>query len=130
VFGAPPELAALNAIVHPAVGRLRDAALARERTAGTPLVVCDIPLLFEAGLAGTVDAIILVDAPRDVRLDRLVRDRGLAPAEAMEMVASQMPAELKRARADVVIDNAGSPESLAVRVDEVWRALQRTPPSP
>jgi len=124
VFGAPAELEALNAIVHPEVARLRDAALARERAAGAPLVVCDIPLLFEAGLAGSVDAIVLVDAPRDLRLDRLVRERGLDPAEAAEMIAAQMPAELKRARAQFVIENAGSVEALAARVDEVWRALQ------
>ncbi|MBI3567876.1 MAG: dephospho-CoA kinase [Gemmatimonadetes bacterium] len=124
VFGAPLELDALNAIVHPAVGRLRDVALDRQRAAGAPVVVCDIPLLFEAGLTGSVDTILLVDAPRDVRLDRLVRDRGLAPAEAMQMIAAQMPAELKRARADVVIDNDGSREDLAARVDAAWRALQ------
>ena len=124
VFGAPAELDALNAIVHPEVGRLRDLALAHHRAAGAPLVVCDIPLLFEAGLADTVDTIVLVDAPRDLRLDRLVRGRGLGPAEASEMIAAQLPAERKRERARFIIDNAGSRDALAARVDEVWQALQ------
>lgn len=124
VFGSATERGALNAIVHPEVGRRRDLALARQRAAGAPLVVCDIPLLFEAGLAHTVDTIVLVDAPSDLRLERLVRDRGLAPAEAMQMIAAQMPAELKRAKAHFIVDNTGSHDALAARVDEVWRALQ------
>ena len=124
VFGHPDELHALNAIVHPEVGRLRDAELAHQRAAGTPLVVCDIPLLFEAGLTGTVDAIILVDAPVEVRLDRLVRDRGLAPGAAVQMIAAQMPAERKRAKAHYVIENTGDRDALSARVAEVWRALR------
>lgn len=124
VFGTAAELDALNAIVHPEVGRRRDLALARHRADGVPLVVCDIPLLFEAGLADRVDTIVLVDAPLELRLDRLVRDRGLAPAEARRMIAAQLPAERKRARADFIVDNSGSRDALAARVDEVWRALQ------
>ena len=95
------------------------------------IVVSDIPLLFENGLADGFDRIVLVDAPRPLRLDRLVRDRGLRETEAMAMIAQQMPADLKRARADFVIDNDGTREALEQRVDDVWRALSaeadRTP---
>jgi dephospho-CoA kinase len=125
VFGDPAELEALNAVVHPEVARLRDAALAEARARGDRVVVCDVPLLFERDLAGDFDAVVLVDAPRDLRLERIVHDRGLREDEAMAMVAAQMPAELKRARADHVIENAGTREALAARVDEVWRALER-----
>lgn len=124
VFGDPHELEALNAIVHPEVGRLRDAAVAAARARGDAVVVCDIPLLFEKDLAGEFDAIVLVDAPRTVRLERLVHDRGLREPEAMAMLAAQMPAELKRARADYVIDNDGTRAELEARVDAVWEALQ------
>jgi len=124
VFADAAELEALNAIVHPEVGRLRDAAVAAARARGDAIVVCDIPLLFEKDLAGGFDAIVLVDAPRSVRLERLVRDRGLREPEAMAMLAAQMPAELKRARADHVIDNDGSLSALEARVDAVWDALQ------
>ncbi|GLC26056.1 dephospho-CoA kinase [Roseisolibacter agri] len=124
VFGDPRELEALNGIVHPEVGRLRDAAVAAARARGDAIVVCDIPLLFEKDLAGEFDAIVLVDAPRTVRLERLVHDRGLREPEAMAMLAAQMPAELKRARADYVIDNDGTRAELAARVDAVWEALQ------
>ena len=123
VFGQPEELHELNAIVHPEVARMRDELVAEARARGDRVVVCDIPLLFEANLADGFDRILLVDAPRPVRLERLVRDRGLRETEAMQMIAQQMPADLKRARADFVIDNDGTRESLEHRVDEVWRAL-------
>jgi dephospho-CoA kinase len=125
VFGDPRELEALNAIVHPVVRRLWEDELAGARARGDRIVISDIPLLFERGLAGRFDRIILVDAPSTVRLERLIRDRGLSEAEASRMLAAQMPAEAKRERADFVIDNAGSREALRARVDEVWDALQR-----
>jgi dephospho-CoA kinase len=116
---------ALNAIVHPEVARLREATVAAHQKAGAALVVCDIPLLFEAGLEGNVDTIILVDAPEAVRRERLMRNRGLSAAEADAMMAAQMPAEAKRARADFVIENAGTRAALDAEVDRVWAQLQR-----
>lgn len=123
VFGDENELAALNAIVHPEVGRLRDELVAAARARGDRIVICDIPLLFEKRLTEEFDVLILVDAPRPIRLERLVRDRGLNEADAMQMIAAQMPADLKRARADVVIDNVGTMRQLEQRVDEVWNWL-------
>jgi len=125
VFHDPDELEALNAIVHPEVARLRDEAVAAARARGDRVVVCDIPLLFERNLADEFDVVVLVDAPRDLRLERLVRDRDLVEADAMAMIAAQMPAELKRARADVVIDNDATPAALAERVSALWTSLQR-----
>jgi dephospho-CoA kinase len=89
-------------------------------------VVCDIPLLFERKMTGKFDRIVLVDAPRPVRLERLVRDRGLRETEAMDMIVAQMPAELKRARADFVIDNDSTLTQLDARVSEVWSVLQQS----
>ncbi len=125
VFANPADRTALDAIVHPAVKAGRDALLAAARARGERVVVCDIPLLFEAGLTGDVDVIVLVDAPRDIRLERLVRDRGLSRADAAAMIDAQMPAEPKRARADYVIDNTGTLDELAARVDLTWRALEQ-----
>ena len=124
VFDHADELEALNAIVHPEVARLRDGALAEARARGARVVVSDVPLLFERDLAGEYDLVVLVDAPRELRLERLVHDRGLREPEAMAMIAAQMPAELKRARADYVVENAGTREALAARVDAVWQALE------
>ena len=125
VFADQSELDALNRIVHPGVARLRDREIARAKERGDPIVVCVIPLLFERNLADEYDAIVLVDAPRPVRLERLVATRGLEETDAMNMIASQMPAELKRARADYCIDNDGSLEDLEREVDALWSSLQR-----
>jgi dephospho-CoA kinase len=128
VFGFPEELEALNEMVHPEVGRMRDRLVGDARQRGDRIVVCDIPLLFEKNLVGDFDRIVLVDAPRDVRLDRLVKDRGLRETEAMEMIAAQMPAELKRARADFIVDNGGSLTELEEQVAAVWSALEQEAP--
>ncbi len=125
VFGTPSELEALNDIVHPHVRAMRDELIEQARARGDQIVVCDIPLLFERGLVNDFDRIVLVDAPREVRLERLVRDRKLSHADAMEMIAAQMPSELKRARANYVIENASTLQALAGRVEEIWSALQR-----
>jgi dephospho-CoA kinase len=125
VFTDQNELDALNRIVHPGVTRLRDREIAKARERGDPIVVCVIPLLFERNIVEEFDAIILVDAPRPLRLERLVATRGLEETEAMNMIASQMPAELKRARADYCIDNKGSLEELERDVDALWSSLQR-----
>jgi dephospho-CoA kinase len=125
VFGRPGELEALNAIVHPEVARLRDEEVAAARARGDRIIICDIPLLFEAGLEDGFDRIILVDAPPEVRLDRLVRDRGMDAAEARRMIAAQMPAEHKRGRVDFIVENVGDRRELDARVGAVWSALER-----
>ncbi|MBA3889622.1 MAG: dephospho-CoA kinase [Gemmatimonadaceae bacterium] len=125
VFDEPDELEQLNAIVHPEVERLRQQDIADAEARGDRVVVCDIPLLFERHLADRFDTIILVDAPRPMRLERLVRDRGLTETDAMAMIAAQMPAELKRARADIIIDNDGSLDDLAMRAAEAWATLDQ-----
>ncbi|MFW5947593.1 MAG: dephospho-CoA kinase [Gemmatimonadota bacterium] len=114
----------LEAIVHPEVARLRAAAEARLREAGADLVVHDIPLLFEVGLEHEFDVIVLVDAPADVREERLVRYRGLARDEARAMIDAQMPAAPKRDRADIVIENDGTMAELRERAARVWRELR------
>lgn len=123
VFQDRGELEALNEIVHPEVARLREELMTEARARRDRIVVSDIPLLFENNMADDFDCIVLVDAPRPSRLDRLVRTRGLHETEAMEMIAAQMPAELKRARADFVIDNTGSLVELEARLEETWDAL-------
>lgn len=126
VFADQAELEELNDIVHPEVERMREELVDAARSRGDRIVVCDIPLLFEKRLTEQFDAIVLVDAPRPVRLDRLVRERELPATEAMAMIAAQMPAELKRARADIVIDNDGSLTALDRHVASAWDDLMRS----
>jgi dephospho-CoA kinase len=125
VFADQSELDALNRIVHPGVTRLRDREVARARERGDQLVICVIPLLFERNLVDEFDAIVLVDAPRPLRLERLVATRGVEETDAMNMIAAQMPAELKRARADYCIENDGSLDKLGRDVDALWSSLRR-----
>jgi dephospho-CoA kinase len=124
VFANPAERAALDAIVHPVVKARRDALLDRERESGAAVVVCDIPLLFENRLEAEFDVIILVDAPRELRLARIERDRGLPRDEAIAMIDAQQPSAEKRARAHFVIDNDDTMETLRARLETVWRAIQ------
>jgi dephospho-CoA kinase len=125
VFADHDQLEELNQIVHPEVERLRAKLVEQARKRGDRIVVCDIPLLFERHMTDRFDRIVLVDASRAVRLERLVKDRGLRETDAMEMIAAQMPAELKRARADFVLDNDGTLTQLERRVHDVWLALER-----
>ncbi|MGC5400333.1 dephospho-CoA kinase [Streptomyces sp. DT20] len=123
VFSDTARLAALNAIVHPLVGA-RSAEL--ERAAGTgSVVVHDVPLLTENGLAPLYDLVIVVDAAPATQLDRLVRLRGMTEADARARMAAQATREERLAVADLVIDNDGPVEALAPQVREVWSELVR-----
>ena len=123
VFSSDSERAALNAIVHPEVKRLRNQLVAEARGRGDTIVVSAIPLLFEVGMEKEFDRVILVDAPDDVRLSRLVHRRGLSTAEAQRMMAAQMPASAKRPRADIVIENHHDLKALRRAVERVWHDL-------
>lgn len=125
VFADHDQLEELNQIVHPEVERLRARLVEQARRRGDRVVVCDIPLLFERHMTDRFDRIVLVDSHRAIRLERLVRERGLRETEAMDMIAAQMPAELKRARADFVIDNDGTLAQLERQVHDVWSSLLR-----
>ena len=113
----------LEAIVHPAVGAemLR---LMQEQAETDHIVIYDVPLLVEAGRKG-YGAVIVVDVEPDVAVERLVRGRGMDEADARARIANQASRESRRVVADVVIDNGGTPEDLAVRVAEVWEWLER-----
>ncbi len=125
VFSDPDARRRLEAIIHPEVGRLREREERRLRDQGAEIVVHDVPLLFEVGLQDDFDMIVLVDAPRELRVERLVRDRDLGTEEARRLVAAQMPASGKRGRADIVIDNADTLDALEDRAGEVWREILR-----
>ncbi|BFV59910.1 dephospho-CoA kinase [Kitasatospora sp. CMC57] len=123
VFADPERLAALNAIVHPLV-RSRSAEL--EAAAGDrDVVVHDVPLLVENGLAPLYEQVVVVDADDETRIDRLVRLRGMTEAEARARMAAQADRETRLAVADLVIDNSGSLDELVPRVQELWETLQK-----
>ncbi|MCR8576101.1 dephospho-CoA kinase [Streptomyces sp. Isolate_219] len=122
VFSDPEKLKALNAIVHPLVGA-RSAEL--EASAGPDAVVVhDVPLLTENGLAPLYDLVVVVDAAPQTQLDRLVRLRGMAEDEAKSRMAAQATREQRLAVADLVIDNDGPLEALEPQVRTVWERLR------
>ncbi|GAU68361.1 dephospho-CoA kinase [Streptomyces sp. NBRC 110611] len=123
VFADPEKLKALNAIVHPLVGA-RSAEL--EAAAGPDAVVVhDVPLLAENGLAPLYELVIVVDAAPQTQLDRLVRLRGMAEDEAKARMAAQATREQRLAVADLVIDNDGPLEDLEPQVRAVWERLRQ-----
>ena len=125
VFADAAARRRLEAIVHPRVAELQTAraeALS-ERRPPPPMIVHDVPLLFEAGLAEAMDAVVVVDAPLQTRIERVVAGRGLDAEEVRRRDAAQWPAERKRAQADVVIENDGDPRRLEARVAEAWPRL-------
>ncbi|MYD15145.1 MAG: dephospho-CoA kinase, partial [Gemmatimonadetes bacterium] len=124
VFRDEEALRALEAIVHPEVRRLRDEWTVEQREAGAEVVVWEIPLLFETGIEGEADVVVVVDAPPEVRLRRIVETRGLGEDEAEAVMEAQMAAGEKRRRADVVVENAGGREELAARAAEVLGVLR------
>jgi dephospho-CoA kinase len=96
-----------------------------ERIATAPpgtVVVQDVPLLAETGQAGAYDLVVVVEAPEELRLQRLARDRGMPAEQARARMATQASDEQRRAIADVVLVNDGSPDDLRARVDALWRA--------
>jgi dephospho-CoA kinase len=122
VFADPAALADLNAIVHPLVRARSEALTASAAARGVAAVVQDVPLLVETGLAGGYDKVIVVEAPLELRLQRLA-GRGLDAETARARIAAQATDEQRRAVADIVIDNSGSPAELAARVDAAWASL-------
>lgn len=124
VFADPEARAGLEAIVHPAVAALREKEERAARGRGEAVLVAEVPLLFETGMADDFDVLVLVDAPEATRQMRLVGDRGLDPDEARRVIGAQMPSALKRARADVVIDNTGSVAELEERAAALWEQIQ------
>ena len=125
VFGNHEALARLNAIVHPEITRL---AAEREAAAGAAdagaVVVHDIPLLVETGQEDAFHILVVVDAPADLRIRRLVENRGLTLPQARQRVAVQATDAVRREAADILLSGAGTEEALRAGVDALWARLQ------
>ncbi len=123
-FAGPEALADLNAITHPAIRAVMAERIAAQADTDN-VVVVDIPLLAEGGPAAYgLSGVIVVDAPVEVAIQRLVEARGLGETDARARVAAQASREDRRQLADVVIDNGGSRQDLARQVDDVWRWME------
>ena len=122
VFADPQQRQRLESIIWPLVA---EASAALAATAGPDdLVVHDIPLLVETGQQGSFDAVLVVDAPVETQVERLVRDRGMSEDEARSRIAAQATREQRLAAATHVIENTGTIEDLRRRVAEVVAELR------
>lgn len=126
VFTDAEALKALNAIVHPEVARLSAERIAGALASGAPLVVYDVPLLYENGLERRFPEVIVVHAPPEQQRARVAARDGLAPAEIEARIAAQLPLEEKMKRADHLIDNGGTIEETRARVEALWRELTQS----
>ncbi|MET2715057.1 dephospho-CoA kinase [Streptomyces harbinensis] len=122
VFADAGRRAALNAIVHPLVAR-RSAQL-RAAAPQDAVVVHDVPLLTENGLADQYDLVVVVDASPEVQLERLTGLRGMSEEDARARMAAQATREQRLAIADEVLHNDGTREELAAQVDRLWERLR------
>jgi len=126
VFAGPPagpcERKYLEQLTHPEIGRLLAREAERLAASGSVAAALDAPLLLEAGWDKLCNALVFVDAPRELRLAR-ARKRGwtVADFEARERV--QQSVDAKRQRADVIVDNSGSPDQTRVQVERLWDSL-------
>lgn len=120
VFADADRRRRLEAITHPRISALMAERIAEAVTAAPPLVVVDIPLLFENGRSGMVEGVLVVYADAATQLRRLLDRDGLGEADARRRIAAQMPVEEKRRLATWVIDNRGDLEATRGLVDAWW----------
>ena len=122
VFSNPEERKALEALTHPAI-RAEMKQRMEELEAADPhrLVVADIPLLYESGLDPLYERIMVVYVPREVQLTRLMLRDGLSKEAAEQRISAQMDIEIKKERADILIDNSGGLEETKRQIDDFWR---------
>lgn len=123
VFADPSRRKVLEQIIHP---RVFQRALEIDASAGEhDVVINDIPLLVETNQADRFDAVVVVDVPTELQVERMVRDRGMSAEEAEGRIAAQATREQRLAVATYVVENTGSLEDLRKRVEQVWEQLPR-----
>ena len=123
VFADPEQRARLNEIIHPRVGaRMSELEQAADPTA---IVVHDVPLITENGLASAYDVVVVVDVPPRTQIDRLVKQRGMTRDQAKARIAAQATREQRLAIADMVVDNSSSLTELDRQVGDLWAELRR-----
>jgi dephospho-CoA kinase len=125
VLGDDAALASLEAIVHPLVSKVRDTFLAEAQARGAPVVVLDVPLLFETGGQQNCDAVVVVSAPPEMQRRRAFERPGMTEEKFIALVAKQMPDAEKRQRADFVVDSSQSFDHARAQVRDILRVVAK-----
>jgi dephospho-CoA kinase len=120
-------LARLEAVVHPLVGKARDKFLAEAEASGTPVVLLDIPLLFEIGNECNCDAVVVVSAPAEVQRARAFDRPGMTEEKFAALIAKQLPDAEKRRRADFIVDSSRGFDHARAQVRDILRAVATMP---
>lgn len=122
-FATPEATEKLNAITHPRIRARTEELFKQGRESGAQVLVYDMPLLIENGEVDKVDHVLVVDAPDELRIDRLVQHRGLDEDDARSRLAAQIDRATRLNAADTVLDNSGTVEQLLEQVDDFWAGL-------
>ncbi|MHA7686531.1 dephospho-CoA kinase [Corynebacterium evansiae] len=122
-FATPEATEKLNAITHPRIRARTEELFKQGRESGAQVLVYDMPLLIENGEVDKVDHVLVVDAPDELRIDRLVQHRGLDEDDARRRIAAQIDRATRLNTADTVLDNSGTVEQLLEQVDGFWGGL-------
>jgi len=125
VLGDAAALARLEAMVHPLVAAERDKFLAAAHARGAPVVVIDVPLLFETGGERGCDAVVVVSAPPEVQKQRAFERPGMTEEKFAALLAKQMPDPEKRRRADFIVDSSQSFDHTRAQVRDILRAVAK-----
>lgn len=124
-FATPEATEKLNSITHPRIRQRTQQLFAEAEASGVEVVVYDMPLLIENGEYRHMDHVLVVDAPDDVRVERLVNYRGLEESDARRRIAAQIDRDTRLQAADTVLDNGGDREALIAQVDTFWETISR-----
>ena len=125
VFGDQPALRRLEGIIHPMVRQAERRFVAHARARRAPLVVLDIPLLFESGGVERCDCVLVVSAPLRLQRERVLRRRGMTESRFAEILSAQIPDREKRRRADYVIDCSGSLEETRAQAEAIQNHFRK-----
>ncbi|MFY9696598.1 MAG: dephospho-CoA kinase [Xanthobacteraceae bacterium] len=127
VLNNSTALARLEAIVHPLVFASREKFLAEARTRGIPVVVLDVPLLFETGADSRCDAVVVVSAPAEVQRRRAFERPGMTEDKFAAILRQQMPDAEKRRRADFILDSSQDFEHTRTQIADILRRVAKMP---
>ena len=125
VVGDVPAMARLESVVHPLVSNAREKFLADARARGVPVVVLDVPLLFETGGHDGCDAVVVVSAPPEVQRRRAFERPGMTEEKFSALIAKQMPDAEKRRRADFIVDSSQSFDHARAQVRDILAAVAK-----